>query len=542
MDDVRRVESIEADSARVSPRHVKRALAYMRANLPERITLSSLTSGGVVSERTLLRQFRRFVGLAPLDYLRRLRLNTARIELADPQNDSAIADIAARCGFSHLGRFASEYRRLFEEAPSDTRLRVRERTATSVTVAAMVWSSAPTLMLFPLRTETLQESIEARDVTERLAAALSRMRIASVALADPRHLPARSGRQPRNIGTEYCLHGRLTRHNERARVIVRLVDLASGRHLWGDSFDGLGNDPFELQDRVVDAVLCNVAAHITDAELARTHAKDPKDLAVRDLILRAMPRVLCSDAKHLHKAIEDLNRAVEMDPADPAAVAWLAFSQYLLVPNYATEAPASATEAAVRLSRRALSLNGNDPIVLVACGAIAHWLRRFDEADALLTRALAIDPTSAWAWERQAYSFRPCIMSRAKDGDRQISAEQTADRAIARFQRALQLRGPGMSRSNCWSGIASAHFIASRWEKANSWTRRAMAENPEDTSLYRSVFTFAFKMRDRGTMVRSVELLLRAHPHVTVSYHANNFAAADPLWLEALRSAGMPLC
>ena len=43
----------------------------------------------------------------------------------------------------------------------------------------------PSLLILPLRTETLQEGLEARDLTERLAATLSRMRVAPVSLAHP---------------------------------------------------------------------------------------------------------------------------------------------------------------------------------------------------------------------------------------------------------------------------------------------------------------------------------------------------------------------
>jgi hypothetical protein len=50
-----------------------------------------------------------------------------------------------------------------------------------------------------------------------------------------------------------------------------------------------------------------------------------------------------------------------------------------------------------------------------------------------------------------------------------------------------------------------------------------------------------FQTGDRNTVAQSVEHLRRAYPHLTVSYHADNFAATDPLWLEALESAGMPL-
>ena len=82
MDGIEPAQLIKSDSPRLLPQHVKRALAYMRANMAERITLAGLASDCGASERTLLKQFQRFVGLPPLGYLRRLRLNVAQ-ERAD---------------------------------------------------------------------------------------------------------------------------------------------------------------------------------------------------------------------------------------------------------------------------------------------------------------------------------------------------------------------------------------------------------------------------------------------------------------------------
>ena len=48
------------------PQHVKRALVYMRANLAEKITLPGLAAMCGTPERTLLKQFKRFVGSSPL--------------------------------------------------------------------------------------------------------------------------------------------------------------------------------------------------------------------------------------------------------------------------------------------------------------------------------------------------------------------------------------------------------------------------------------------------------------------------------------------
>jgi adenylate cyclase len=545
MDGIERTELIEPDSQRVLPQHVRRALAYMRANMAERITGERLASACAISERNLLRQFQQFVGLAPLAYLRRLRLNAARSELVGQENNDPIADIAVRCGFSHLGRFATEYRRMFGETPSGTRQRVRARMAGSALSAQPSATDAgrkkPSLVILPLRTETLQESAEARDLTERLAATLSRMRIASVTLAHPSRISSINVPRPRNAGTEYCLLGRLTRRDERTRVIVRLVDVAADRHIWGDSYDGSVKDPFELQDRVVDGVLCGVVSRLTDAETERTDVKDPNDLGAGEVALRALPLIRAANAIGTQQAIAILERAIDMDPADAVATALLALSQFALVLYYGTESPATAMDAAARLSQRAIALDSDDPLVLVACGGVAHWMRQFDEADALLARALAIDPTSGWAWERYGYSLRPCLNSGAKDGGAQLSCQEAAARGITGFQRALQLMGPGMPRSNGFHGIASAHVMAGRWEDARTWMYRALAENPHGAWIHRNVFSLALKTGDSAIMARSVEHLRRAYPHLTVSYHAYDLAGADPLWLEAFRSAGMPL-
>ncbi len=74
-----------------------------------------------VSERTLQYAFREYVGLSPLAYLRRCRLNRVRAALAaaDPHS-TTITQVAMRFGFLHLGRFAGDFKRMFGVTPSET--------------------------------------------------------------------------------------------------------------------------------------------------------------------------------------------------------------------------------------------------------------------------------------------------------------------------------------------------------------------------------------------------------------------------------------
>jgi len=102
MDGSRDIESIASDEQTLPPRHVRRALAHLRDNLSDKVTLSELASICAVPERTLLKQFQKFIGLPPLTYLRRLRLNAAKSRLAEVGCKGSIADIAMGLGTLRL--------------------------------------------------------------------------------------------------------------------------------------------------------------------------------------------------------------------------------------------------------------------------------------------------------------------------------------------------------------------------------------------------------------------------------------------------------
>jgi transcriptional regulator GlxA family with amidase domain len=74
-----------------------------------------------VSGRTLQRCFREYFDLTITDYVKTVRLDTARREMltAHPSVTS-VAAIAMRHGNAHLGRFSVDYRERFGESPKDT--------------------------------------------------------------------------------------------------------------------------------------------------------------------------------------------------------------------------------------------------------------------------------------------------------------------------------------------------------------------------------------------------------------------------------------
>src|SRR5262245_16295146 len=102
------------------PRSLKKAIERLEAEPASSWRLATLAAACGIAPRTLQKHFRRFVGRAPLAYLREVRFERARRELLGAAETVTITEIATRCGFAHLGRFANEYQRRCGESPSAT--------------------------------------------------------------------------------------------------------------------------------------------------------------------------------------------------------------------------------------------------------------------------------------------------------------------------------------------------------------------------------------------------------------------------------------
>ncbi|WP_327048578.1 AraC family transcriptional regulator [Microbispora sp. NBC_01189] len=106
---------------RVAPPTVKRAVRLIEDHADEPLTVEDIAEAVGVSARALQEGFRRHLEKTPMGYLREVRLDRVRAELAvtDPVA-ATVTDVAYRWGFAHLGRFSLAYRQRFGESPSDT--------------------------------------------------------------------------------------------------------------------------------------------------------------------------------------------------------------------------------------------------------------------------------------------------------------------------------------------------------------------------------------------------------------------------------------
>jgi AraC-like DNA-binding protein len=115
---------LDGATSPAAPYYVKRVEDYIRAHAHEPIRIADLVAASGVSARSLYAGFRRFRGIGPNAYLKSVRLEEVRRELANP-GAAGVTEIAVKWGFSHHGEFAADYRKRFGERPSQTLRRGR---------------------------------------------------------------------------------------------------------------------------------------------------------------------------------------------------------------------------------------------------------------------------------------------------------------------------------------------------------------------------------------------------------------------------------
>jgi transcriptional regulator GlxA family with amidase domain len=98
---------------------VERFEALARTSLGRPRSIPDICATLAINQRTLTRAVRAVRGATPSRHLHGLALAEARAALRDPATRS-VRQVALRCGFRELGRFAADYRTAFGEYPSQT--------------------------------------------------------------------------------------------------------------------------------------------------------------------------------------------------------------------------------------------------------------------------------------------------------------------------------------------------------------------------------------------------------------------------------------
>jgi len=261
-------------------------------------------------------------------------------------------------------------------------------------------------------------NIGSDDEVEPLGAGLADTILNALAQVPDLHVAARtSSFQSRLVGlgvkeianlleVSSVLEGSIQRQGDRVRITAQLIDAEDESHLWSKNFDRDYGDIFRIQDEIAESVASALELALLGETRQRIDREDTDNLAAFEAYSRAIDKLRVRTTESVLQAVEQLERAVELDPDFARAHAMLGYA-YLTeyYRSWSGLSDAKIEERARDAAKAALRIAPGLSTALTVLGRLT------DDVDAkgeLYREAVANDPNDAIALRFYAsYLFYP---------------------------------------------------------------------------------------------------------------------------------------
>jgi TolB-like protein len=378
-------------------------------------------------------------------------------------------------------------------------------------------------------------------ITEGLIAYLSRIRDSFViARSTASAYQARTldvKRIGRELGVRYVLEGSEQRTATRVRVNARLVDAASGAHVWADQFDADPSDPFQMQDAIVTRLARALHIELAEVEAARIAQARAMPADAENLALRAEAIFLRYgvNRRETEGAYALCEQAVETDRSNVRALRILAMRfAFRITSMQSTEVDGDMRRAA-EYAARARAADPNSYRTHQANARVLLARSRPEEAVAEAEHSLSLNP-----------GFIPAYLDLATANLYLCRPETVID--YARTAMRLSPADPYVDNFHAHAG--RAYFMQERYDPAVECMRRAVAMNPEFPLHHRFL---AASLAQNGQDVEAREAMRRylslsgTKIRTLAAYAALPPRSRHPIYLlfrkhliEGVTKAGMP--
>ena len=118
----------------------------------------------------------------------------------------------------------------------------------------------------------------------------------------------------RELNVDAVVEGSVLRAGNRVKITAQLIGVEPERHLWVNSYERDLRDILALHSEVARDIASEIRAAITPSEDQSLRRKRPVDPEAFDAYVRGRHYWNKRTAKHLYKALEYFQQAIELDP------------------------------------------------------------------------------------------------------------------------------------------------------------------------------------------------------------------------------------
>jgi non-specific serine/threonine protein kinase len=368
-------------------------------------------------------------------------------------------------------------------------------------------------------------------MTEDIITELAKVKTLQVfpraAIAAFRDKPVTGPEVGQQLDAAYVLGGSVRRAGNRLRITAQLVEARTGRSVWAERYDREMKDVFEVQDDIARSITQALRITLSPQEEKTIASKPTENLQAYDYFLRGRNY---TRRENLEFAMQMFEHAIKLDPDFALAHAGIANVCGMQFELHGRDA--RFIEKGLAAANRAFELDPQLPEALAGRARIYHAQQKYDDAIQYARMAIERKPDCESVWD---------ILGRALfSSDRYDEAISLIERAFEAngddynvyvpYMNAMEARGErtrSMQLHEKFEGVLEHHLdlvpedVRARILLANSYAYRgnkndasqqiekSVAMRPNDSNvLYNAACTYALLgMKDEGLamLVKSAE-------------------------------------
>jgi TolB-like protein/Flp pilus assembly protein TadD len=284
------------------------------------------------------------------------------------------------------------------------------------------------------------------------------------------------------------IEGSVRKAGNRVRITVQLIDAASERHLWAESFDRNLKDIFAVQGEVAE----KVSQSLTRGVFMPEQRKDTDNVEAYTMYLRAMQLLHQIEFEpNLREAIALLEGAVSKDSGFVRAYAGLA-QAWSSMGFYSN--PAEAVGKAEAAAHKAVELGPEWAEAHAAMSKVCSLSDRFEEALTEAGRAVSLNPNLSEA--HMSLGHRHLTMGRLEE-------------ATECFAKAYELDPLSFEAVGFLAGTLE---LAGRFDKAWNLLERLKALYPSDPNTWECLAFWGMFKKDFAEAQEALDVEERISP------------------------------
>jgi serine/threonine protein kinase/tetratricopeptide (TPR) repeat protein len=261
------------------------------------------------------------------------------------------------------------------------------------------------------------------------------------------------------LGVGSVLEGSVRKVGNRIRISAELIDVATGYHLWSETYDRQLEDVFAVQDEISRAIVDALKVRL-GSDTGKLVVPATENLEAYTLYLKGRYFVNHISEAEVRRGLDFFQQALDIDPHYAQAHAGIADCWCNIADNWVE--PSEAYPRAKAAAEQALALDPSLAEALTSIGKVRGWYEwDFTGAEEVLRRAVQINPNYAEAH----FVFGSALPSVGKLSE-----------AIGEMRQALVV-DPLSAHFSRWLG--RFHLYAREYDSAIAQSRKTMEMAPE---------------------------------------------------------------